>query len=161
MLAGRGTGPNSGVIGSAPQCSLLTASIATGPSVDATPIARAIRWATDQGAKVINLSVNAGSDSAAVTSAVRYAESKDVVLVAASGDEGINFVAMPARLPGVVAVAGVDRRMRIDPDSDFGHGVALAGPFATTPRVTSRSRPGPRTRSARMCSRAGRPSRRR
>jgi hypothetical protein len=103
--------------------------------VSAKPIARAIRWSTDQGARVINLSLNVGSDSAAVTSAVRYAESKDVVLVSGTGDEGINFVGMPAQLPGVIAVAGVDRNLKADPNSDFGHGVALAGPFATTPRV--------------------------
>ncbi len=135
VLAGRGTGPTSGVIGSAPRCSLLTASVATGISIGTAPIARAIRWATDAGAKVINLSLNAGSDSAALTSAVRYAESKDVVLVSVTGDEGINFVGMPAQLPGVIAVAGVDRNLRVDPNSDFGHGVALAGPFATTPSV--------------------------
>ena len=99
VLAGRGTGPTSGVIGSAPRCLLLTASVATGISVGVAPIARAIRWATDAGAKVINLSLNAGSDSAALTSAVRYAESKDVVLVSVTGDEGINFVGMPHSFP--------------------------------------------------------------
>jgi subtilisin family serine protease len=133
VLAGRGTGPDSGVIGAAPRSSLLTASIATGVSVATDPIAKAIRWATDQGAQVINVSVIVGSDSPAVTAAVRYAESKDVVLVSGTGDEGINFVGPPASLPGVIAVSGVDRNLRSDPDADFGHGVALAGPYGTTP----------------------------
>ena len=66
---------------------------------------------------------------------MRYAESKDVVLVAGTGDEGINFVGIPAALPGVVAVAGIDRTLKVDPNSDFGHGVAIVGPFATTPSV--------------------------
>lgn len=133
VLAGRGTGPHSGVIGVAPQASLLTASVATAAGIDVSPIAAAIRWSTDHGAKVINLSLVSQASSSALTAAVRYAESKDVVLVAATGDNGVNGFGPPASLPGVVAVSGVDRTLTLDPDSSFGHGVALAGPYGTAP----------------------------
>jgi subtilisin family serine protease len=53
-------------------------------------IARAIKYATDHGARVINLSVG-GKERAPVTqAAIDYAYSKGVVLVVAAGNEGAN-----------------------------------------------------------------------
>ena len=55
-------------------------------------VANAIRYAVDNGARVINMSFGKGFswDKAAVDSAVRYAESKDVLLVHAAGNDSKN-----------------------------------------------------------------------
>ncbi|WP_207536226.1 S8 family peptidase [Desertivirga arenae] len=55
-------------------------------------VANAIRYAVDNGAKVINMSFGKSFswDKAAVDSAVRYAEKKDVLLVHAAGNDGKN-----------------------------------------------------------------------
>jgi cell wall-associated protease len=55
-------------------------------------VANAIRYAVDNGAKIINMSFGKGYawDKAVVDSAVKYAESKDVLLVHAAGNDGKN-----------------------------------------------------------------------
>lgn len=55
-------------------------------------VANAIRYAVDNGAKVINMSFGKGYvwNKAVVDSAVKYAESRDVLLVHAAGNDGKN-----------------------------------------------------------------------
>ncbi|WP_018134780.1 S8 family serine peptidase [Acaricomes phytoseiuli] len=125
VLAGRGTGgedgdsprPN-GVVGVAPEAELLAVSTwlgspnPSGKSVD-EQIPEAVRWAVDNGARVINMSLTSSSPSwpQSWDEAFLYAEERDVVIVAAVGntDAGITQVGAPATIPGVVAVAGLKR----------------------------------------------------
>lgn len=116
VLAGRGTGANAGVIGTAPGASLLSASVSfgveTGISSD-DQIAQAIRWSVDNGADVINLSLTRNSLEwpKSWDDAFLYAFDNDVVIVAATGNRGAgtNEVGAPATIPGVLTVAGLDR----------------------------------------------------
>jgi serine protease len=76
---------------------------------DGSSIARAIRYAARNGARVINMSVEFESgmragDIPEVLSAIRYANHKGSVLVAASGNEGDTRVTYPAAASGVIAV---------------------------------------------------------
>ncbi len=117
LLAGRGTGPDSGVLGAAPQASILTASVALGTSIGAVSsddqVAEAVRWAVDSGASVINMSLtrNTLDWPTSWDDAFQYAFSHDVVVVAAAGNRGSGTteVGAPATIPGVLTVAGVDR----------------------------------------------------
>lgn len=113
LAAGRGTAPGAGVIGSAPEASLLSISIAFGDGVDSdTEIADAVRWATDHGADVINMSLtrNTLDWPESWDDAFLYAMDHDVVIVAAAGNRGSGTteVGAPATMPGVLTVAGVD-----------------------------------------------------
>lgn len=118
LLAGRGTGPTSGVLGAAPEASILTASVALGKAIGPVSsddqIAEAIRWAVDNGAKVINMSLtrNTLDWPTSWDDAFQYAFSHDVVVVAAAGNRGSGTteVGAPATIPGVLTVAGVDRQ---------------------------------------------------
>jgi serine protease len=72
-------------------------------------IAKGIRFATDHGAHVINMSFNFGCGNAVplVKKAMRYAAGKGVVLVASTGnDEPRSCVTMPASDPRAIAVGG-------------------------------------------------------
>lgn len=117
LLAGRGTGDGNGVLGAAPEASLLTASVALGKSIGPVnsddQIAHAIRWAVDNGASVINISLtrNTLDWPPSWDDAFQYAFSHDVVVVAAAGNRGSGTteVGAPATIPGVLTVAGVDR----------------------------------------------------
>jgi subtilisin family serine protease len=98
-------------------------------------IADAIRIATDKGADVINLSLTT-APVLALQSAVEYALSHDVVVVAAAGNvpegqgnnEGPPPPMFPASYPGVVAVAGVDKDGNHVPSSVSGDWVDIAAP---------------------------------
>jgi type VII secretion-associated serine protease mycosin len=94
-------------------------------------IAQAIVWATDHGAKVINMSLIT-PPTQQLADAVTYAESKDVVLVAAAGNEGGtaygNSMLYPAGYPGVVAVAGVDQNGKHVSSSNTGTNIAVSAP---------------------------------
>lgn len=117
LLAGRGTGPTSGVLGAAPAASILTVSVALGKamgSIDSDDqIAQAIHWSVDHGASVINMSLtrNTLDWPTSWDEAFQYAFAHDVVIVAAAGNRGsgTSEVGAPATIPGVLTVAGVDR----------------------------------------------------
>lgn len=115
LLAGRGHDKNSGVIGTAPEATLLSASMAFGANAPDTDeqVAKAIRWSVDQGASVINLSLTRNSADWPISwdDAFQYAFDHDVVVVAAAGNRasGTEQVGAPATIPGVLVVAGVDR----------------------------------------------------
>jgi membrane-anchored mycosin MYCP len=100
-------------LGVAPDAELISIKAATGGSNNNprwTP--EAIRRAVDLGAKVINLS-SQSPDYAELRSAVRYAQSKDVVIVAAAGNlKDANQTprnAYPASYPGVIAVGALNK----------------------------------------------------
>ena len=131
LAAGRGSGPGDGVIGAAPEASLLSASLAFGPEQrdgDAQ-VAEAVRWAVDAGADVISLSLtrNTLAWPESWDDAFGYAEANDVVVIAAAGNRGSGTeqVGAPATIPGVVAVGGVDRAGRAS-DAASAQGISIA-----------------------------------
>lgn len=80
--------------------------------IEPTFLAKGIRYAADRGAKVINLSLAGLNDSDRVRAAVKYAQRKDAVVVAAVGapaqNEPAGLPSYPASYPGVLGVAAVD-----------------------------------------------------
>ncbi|MFG1648788.1 type VII secretion-associated serine protease mycosin [Micromonospora sp. NPDC049275] len=81
----------------------------SGRTVSADEFARAIRWAVDHDADVVNFSVVLYADDPEVRSAVRYAVERDVVLVAAVGnlhDSG-DPIPFPAAYDGVLGVGAI------------------------------------------------------
>ena len=91
-------------------------------------VAAGIVWATDHGAQVINLSLGGSNPSQVLQDAVNYADSNGVVLVAASGNSGSNFVLYPARYPQVIAVGATDSSNAHAGFSNFGPEVDLSAP---------------------------------
>ncbi|WP_233255688.1 S8 family serine peptidase [Naasia lichenicola] len=134
ILAGRGDG-GSGVIGVAPDAELLSISVAfgEGPVGTEDQIANAVRWAVDNGADIINMSLTTNTLDWPTSwdDAFLYAFEHDVVIVAAAGNRGAGTaeVGAPATIPGVVAVAGVDKDGDASADaSSQGITLAVAAP---------------------------------
>ncbi|MBV63610.1 MAG: hypothetical protein CMP45_03785 [Rickettsiales bacterium] len=75
---------------------------------DSYTLAEAIVAATDSGADIINISLGSNGDSGLVRRSVDYAMSEGVLIVAATGNEGIGSISFPAAIDGVVAVAAND-----------------------------------------------------
>lgn len=135
LAAGRGSGGNNGVIGSAPEAVVLSISIGFGEGVLSSDdqIAQAVRWAVDHGADVINMSLTRNTLDWPVSwdDAFLYAQEHDVVVVAAAGNRGSGTtqVGAPATMPGVLTVAGVDARGEASFDaSSQGITIAVAAP---------------------------------
>ena len=59
-------------------------------------VAQGIRYAVDNGADVINMSLGGGSTNSAVQSALQYASSRGVIVVMAAGNEGAAQPGYPA-----------------------------------------------------------------
>jgi len=71
-----------------------------------TVLDRAIRYAADHGANVINLSLG-GPEDLYLQGAISYALGKGVSVVAATGNYGTDGLLYPARYPGVLAAGSV------------------------------------------------------
>jgi hypothetical protein len=91
---------------------------------------KAILYATDNGAQVINISSTGSRYSAALETAVQYAQDKGALVVAAAGNTGDqdNAVNYPAAFGGVLAVAAVDDHDQLAAFSQRQQYVALAAP---------------------------------
>ena len=148
LLAGRGTGNGNGVIGVAPAASLLSISVAFGDSRSSVSndeqIAQAVRWAVDNGADVINMSLtrNTLDWPQSWDDAFLYAFENDVVVVAAAGNRGSGTteVGAPATIPGVLTVAGVDRNKKASFDaSSQGITISVAAPSEELVGVNAQS----------------------
>lgn len=133
-IAAAATENGIGVAAVAPQASIMPIRVldaegaGNGRDVDA-----GIRWAVDNGADVINLSLESvvpvpGSVvSQAPTEAVRYAWDRGVVVVAATGNSSSPFTDYPSSSP-VLLVGAVDRNDEPAAFSDSGRRDAIMAP---------------------------------
>jgi serine protease len=95
-------------------------------------IAEAIRFAADNGADAINMSLGGGGESSVMQDAIEYAHSKNVVVIAAAGNANQNSASYPARYPHVIGVSATDSSGEKAPYSNFGAGVDIAAPGGNT-----------------------------
>ncbi|MEM8806454.1 MAG: S8 family serine peptidase [Cyanobacteria bacterium P01_G01_bin.38] len=95
-------------------------------------IAEAIRFAADNGADVINMSLGGGGFSELMQEAVEYAHSKGVVVVAAAGNEGSQEASYPAKYRYAIGVSAFDAEGNKAPYSNYGVGVDIAAPGGST-----------------------------
>ncbi|TDC64840.1 type VII secretion-associated serine protease mycosin [Micromonospora sp. KC207] len=113
LIAGRDD-DRRGAVGLAPDAKILPVRVLDDENRydDALIVAKGVRWAVDNGARVINLSLGGSGDSPALAAALDYAFARDVVVVACTGNVASSSdtkVWYPAREPGVIAVAGLER----------------------------------------------------
>lgn len=90
----------------------------------------AIKWAVDNGADVINMSLGVKHEHGGLPheEVIKYALEKGVTIVAASGNDGKNDKYYPGALPGVVAVGAVGDNDEIAAFSNYGVHVSLVAP---------------------------------
>ena len=95
-------------------------------------IADAIRYAADEGADVINMSLGGPFPSRIMKKAIEYAHAKGVVIVAAAGNESRSKVGYPAAYPGVIAVSATQYDESTTFYSNYGKDVDIAAPGGNT-----------------------------
>ncbi len=85
-------------------------------------------YAADHGADVVSMSFSNPGYSAALQAAIDYAWSKNVVIVAATGNDGTSAASFPAGDRGVIGVSNTDQNDALNTTSNFGADTFLAAP---------------------------------
>ena len=125
-------------IGVAPECKIIPikvlGALKKGASVVGAGlidnINNGIKWAVDEGADVINMSlgIKKSGDAIPHEDVIRYALAKGVTIVAATGNDGTEDEYFPGALSGVVAVGASDNNGLVAPFSTYGKHVSLIAP---------------------------------
>lgn len=151
------SGDGGGYVGAAPEARVLSLPLAVSEDPDRvdppleedraiveSPLARALRYAVNQGAQVVSMSIGTYGAHRSEREAVSYALGKGVVLVAAVGNDGqtryaeengTSYWSFPAGYPGVIGVAAVDKRRRVASYSSDNLSVLVAAPGSQVPVV--------------------------
>ncbi len=136
LIAGTGAyGGGKGAFGLAPGVKILPIRVPS-ENEDALGFGRpayfskAIRYAADEHAQVINISMVSSISTPQLTAAVKYALERGSLIFAGVGNnaEKGNPVLYPAGTPGVVGVAAVGKNLRRSSFSEYGSQVDIAAP---------------------------------
>lgn len=135
IIAGRGLQMNEGV---SPGCGLMAVRVlATMKSGDrlvgagiVDNINTGIKWAVDNGADIINMSLGIKHTGGGLPheDVIRYALSKNVAVIAASGNDGTSERYYPGALPGVIAVGAVDDAGTVTGFTSYGANITVVAP---------------------------------
>lgn len=91
-------------------------------------------FATENGAKVINMSWGSSNNDPFFNDAIAYAQQHGIIMVAAAGNEPTGQPLYPAALPDVIAVAAMGEDGNLWSQSNYGNFVDFAAPsFAALP----------------------------
>jgi subtilisin family serine protease len=90
----------------------------------------AIKWAVDQGARIINMSLGVKHTGGGLPheDVVNYARRKGATIIAAAGNDGREELYYPGALPYVIAVGAIDEDGGVAPYSTFGRQVSFVAP---------------------------------
>lgn len=114
-----------------------------------TDVASAVRYAVDQGAKVINMSLGTATPDPILKAELDYAQSHDVMVVAAAGNCGspssyflngcstVGQMIYPANYPQVVAVGATDSNDTRASFSSYGPSLDVVAPGSGSLRATT------------------------
>jgi len=118
-----------GIVGVAPQSQLMNVKVADDEgSCQASAVAKGIIWAVNNGAKVINVSIELREPSSELEEAVNYAWSQGAVIMAAAGNEGNQSPVYPAYYEHCIAVAATEQDDTLALLSNYGDWVDIAAP---------------------------------
>jgi serine protease len=134
-IAAAATGNGIGIAGVARDAKIMPVKVLEGGSGDFATIAAGIRYAANHGARVINLSLGAQPGAQLLTftglisdvqNAITYARSKNVLVVAAAGNETSPLCDTPGFDIGALCVTATDKREAPAFYSNFGLKTDLA-----------------------------------
>lgn len=135
IVAADGGADGKGIYGVAPAAGLMIYKVCGSNGLCySDDIAAAIRLAADQGANVINMSFGADSPIDLINDALNYAISKNVLPIAAAGNDGPfdNSIDYPAAYATVIGVGAVNQLKQVTSWSSRGNNTS------TTPYVVER-----------------------
>jgi len=117
-----------GIAGMTWNTKLLPVVIVNGCSGFEANVATGLIWAADQGANLINMSLQFYLGGTPLRDAVIYAHAQGAVMCAATGNNGNGNIAAPARWSQTIAVAATDNRDIRASFSNFGAETDISAP---------------------------------
>jgi len=124
-----------GVAGIGYKCKIMPVKVSEADEIDPTtndPYIlygfEGIKYAADNGAKVINCSWGGGGYSSAEQDIINYAIAKGALVVAAAGNDGVSDKFYPAAYDGVLSAAATDQNDKVASYSNYGSSVDVAAP---------------------------------
>lgn len=117
-----------GVVGLAFNVRLMPVKVLSASGSGSTAgVADGIRWATDNGAQIISMSLGGGGFSEIMQKSIDHAKAKGVTVIVAAGNSGRD-VEYPAKNKGSFAVSATDRNDEIAKFSSRGPEIAIGAP---------------------------------
>ena len=138
-IAGAEGNNGEGVSGVNWRTRLMAVKVLHGPTGDGSvaDVAEGVRYAVDNGARVLNLSLTLPGYSQTLADAIDYADSQGALVVVAAGNSAYDLdwrnVSPPSlRRPNLIGVAAIDQSARLAYYSNYGHTtVDVAAPGGT------------------------------
>lgn len=131
-VIGAVTNNAAGIAGTCPLCLVMPVKVLdSSASGSWSGIANGITWATDHGARILNMSLSSTSDTSTLHSAVQYAASHGAIVVGSAGNNGNSTPVYPAAYPEALSVAGTTSSDGLYSWSDYGSWVNIAAPGCT------------------------------
>jgi subtilisin family serine protease len=133
-IVGARGGNGIGGAGVAWQASLMAIRVLDGQARGTTAaVAAGIRYAVDNGARIVNLSLAGPTSTPDLEAAVRYARARGVLIVVAVGNDGADLATAPTYPAAygddnVLGVAATTRDGGLSSVSDYGPGADVAAP---------------------------------
>ncbi|MBV8256556.1 MAG: S8 family serine peptidase, partial [Actinobacteria bacterium] len=117
-----------GIAGVCPMCRIMPVKVSNDGTSGPKLIAAGIRWAVDNGARILIVSMVHPLPDPVEQAAVDYANAHGAILIASVGNLGNTTVGYPAGLSGVVSVTATDTSDQLYPWATRGQWVDLAAP---------------------------------
>jgi len=135
-------GLNNAVVGVAPEAKLLMGKVCTELGCSSVSIATGLDWAVTKNVDVVNMSLGGAFMTSMEAAALRNAEARGVMVVAASGNDGQPRVSFPAAADTAFAVGAIDIGLLKADFSNWGPELDIVGPgvdvISSVPRGTGR-----------------------
>jgi len=126
-IASASTNNNTGIAGMS-NSRLLACRVLGGGRGSVSDIAAGIRYATDNGADIINMSLGGGGYNDTMKNAVSYAVNNGALPICASGNDGSRGVSYPAKYDECMAVGAVDENEQLASFSQYGSDQDVVAP---------------------------------
>jgi len=118
-----------GIIGIAPKVRIMAVKVLDSDGSGTTEdVVAGIKYAADNGANIISLSLGSRSAETLEEEAVNYAYSKGCVIVAAAGNEDYSSLSYPARFVNAIGVGAIDSNDSRASFSNHGKGLDMVAP---------------------------------
>jgi subtilisin family serine protease len=118
-----------GITGINWNCRVLAVKVLDSNGVgSAADVAQGLIYAAEHGAQIVNMSFGGYGNSDLLNDTIQYVHQRNVVLVAAAGNEGTDSPVYPAAYPNVLAVTATGPEDQRWPGASFGNYLDLAAP---------------------------------